>query len=266
MQHSESIQPRYVKFLGYALLSFPGTYILVLATFYNLSLSKMAWMFFTWPYIVHSLFALGTGLALLHMKPFAWHLYVTHSVFVLFEQVHVAYRYAERPNVEIPVALATLTTLGLLWFLRRELRVPYFSPRIAWWESDPRYKISVPTQMTSADHLYQGEIMDVSASGCFIKVKASFKIDQTLNVKFSLFDRQFACQGKVVWRTDGGVTHPKGIGVKFMALEKPVESDLRATVKKLRNLSMKYREMRKEEKASQIERKVEALLNGRKSG
>ncbi len=59
---------------------------------------------------------------------------------------------------------------------------------------------------------------------------------------------------------------PKGVGVKFVALEKLVESDLRATVKKLRSLSLKYREMRKEEKASQIERKVDALLNGRKSG
>ncbi|NUM89405.1 MAG: PilZ domain-containing protein [Bdellovibrionales bacterium] len=266
MQHSESIQPRFVKFLGYALLSFPGTYILLLATFYNLSLSKMAWMFFTWPYVAHSLFALFTGFALLRMKPYAWHAYVAHTIFVLVEQAHVSFRYAERPNVGIPLGVAMAVTLGLLWFLKRELRVPYFSPRIAWWESDPRYKISVPTQMTSADRLYQGEIMDVSATGCFIKIKAGFRVDQPITVKFSLFDRQFSCPGKVVWRTEGGVTHPKGVGVRFMALEKTVETDLRATVKKLRNLSMKYRELRKEEKASQIERKVDALLNGRKSG
>jgi uncharacterized protein (TIGR02266 family) len=142
--------------------------------------------------------------------------------------------------------------------------VPYFSPKIAWWESDPRYKISVPTQMTCSDHFYKGDIMDISASGCFIKTKDPLKVDQVVQIKFSLFDHKFDCEGRVVWRTESGVTHPKGVGVRFLGLEKDVNADLRQTVKKLRTLSRKYKDLRDEEKTVTMERKVQALISQRK--
>jgi Tfp pilus assembly protein PilZ len=167
--------------------------------------------------------------------------------------------------VVAPLAFTTMAILGALWVLKIEVRVPYFSPKIAWWESDPRYKISVPSQMTCSDHFYRGDIMDISASGCFIKTKDPLKVDQLIQIKFSLFDHKFECNGRVVWRTESGVTHPKGVGVRFVGLEKSVHIDLRNTVKKLRSLSRKYKDLRDEEKAASMERKVQALISQRKS-
>jgi hypothetical protein len=87
----------------------------------------------------------------------------------------VGLRYGHSNLVAVPLSFTTLAILGALYVLKTELRVPYFSPKIAWWESDPRYKISVPAEMTSPDHSYRGDIMDVSASGCFIKTKDPLK-------------------------------------------------------------------------------------------
>jgi Tfp pilus assembly protein PilZ len=265
MLHSEARNPRFVNILSYILLSFPVSYILVLGTFHNLTAAKMAAIVFSFYYIAHSVFAVITGLALKKMKPFAWHFYVFHSFVMIVAQFVITYRYSEAHIREIPLSLICITIFGLLAFLKLELRVPYFSPKIAWWESDPRYKISVPVQMTSADHFYKGDIMDISSSGCFIKTKDPLKVDQSILIKFSLFDHKFECNGKVVWRTESGVTHPKGVGIKFNSLSKQCQADLKDTVKKLKSLSRKFKDIRAEEKTDSIERKVKALAAQKKA-
>jgi hypothetical protein len=61
------------------------------------------------------------------------------------------------------------------------------------------------------------------------------------------------------------VTHPKGVGVRFTTLDKQVQSDLRETVRKLKSLSRKFKDIRTEEKAANMERKVQALVSQRKT-
>lgn len=264
MRHSEARNPRFINCLAYVLWSFPITYIPLLGTFYNLSPSLMASIFFSFYNVVHSTIAITTAFALYRMKPYAWHFYVFHSFLMVVEQFYVGLRYGQNTFVAVPLAFSTCLILAVLYILKLELRVPYFSPKIAWWESDPRYKISVPAQMTCSDHFYRGDIMDISASGCFIKTKDPIKVDQVIQIKFSLFDHKFECDGRVVWRTESGVTHPKGVGVRFTGLEKGVHHDLRETVKKLKTLSRKYKDLRAEEKAATMERKVQALISQRK--
>ncbi|MGZ3695082.1 MAG: PilZ domain-containing protein, partial [Bdellovibrionota bacterium] len=240
------------------------SYVLLMGTFYNLPVSRILSLFFSFVYIAHSIFAVFIGFALYRLKPYAWHVYVFHSIIMLGEQFYVGYRFAENHVVEIPITFMCLAIIAVLLLLKRELRVPYFSPKIAWWESDPRYKISVPAQMTCSDHFYKGDIMDISASGCFIKTKDPLKVDQEIQIKFSLFDSKFEFGGRIVWRTESGVTHPKGVGVRFTTLQKSVHADLRETVRKLKSLSRRYQTIRAEEKANTIERKVEALISQRK--
>ncbi len=233
----------------------------MLGTFYNLPFTKLVSLFFSFIYIAHALLAVFTGFALYKLRPYAWHLFIFHSIVMIAEQFWVSYTIAENHIVEIPLAFVTCAILGTIMLVKMELRVPYFTPKIAWWESDPRYKISVPTQMTASDHLYKGEIMDISSSGCFIKTKDTIRVDQVIMIKFSLFDNKFECSGKVVWRTESGVTHPKGVGVRFIGIPKPVQIELQKTVKKLKSLSKKYKDLRAEEKASTIEKKVQALFS-----
>ncbi len=265
MRQSEARNPRFVNCLAYVLWSFPLTYIPLLGIFYNLSPGLMADIFFSFYNVVHSAIAITTAFALYRMKPYAWHFFVFHSFLMLVEQFYVGLRYGQSTIVlAATLTFSSVFILGVLYILKLELRVPYFSPKIAWWESDPRYKISVPSQMTCSDHFYRGDIMDISASGCFIKTKDPMKVDQMIQIKFSLFDHKFECNGRVVWRTESGVTHPKGVGVRFIGLDKSVHSDLRETVKKLRTLSRKYKDLRAEEKAATMERKVQALISQRK--
>ena len=54
---SESLNPRSITFLTYVLFSFPLSYILMLGTFYNLPLSKLLHVFFSFVYLAHSVIA-----------------------------------------------------------------------------------------------------------------------------------------------------------------------------------------------------------------
>ena len=265
MRLYEARNPRFINLLAYALWSFPFTYVLMLGTLYALKIEDIFTIFFSFYNLIHSIIAVATAFALYNMRPYAWHFYVFHSGLMLIEQFYVGIRFGQSQIPAVPLAFSSAAIFGVLYILKLELRVPYFSPKIAWWESDPRYKISVPAQITCTDHFYQGDIMDISASGCFVKTKDPLKVDQVVQIKFSLFDHKFECNGRVVWRTESGVTHPKGVGIRFLGLEKEIYTDLRDTVKKLRTLSRKYKDLRAEEKAATMERKVQALIQQRKN-
>jgi uncharacterized protein (TIGR02266 family) len=262
---SETINPRLINFYAYTLFTFPFTYILVIAALYNLPLEKIVTIFFSIYYLVHSFIAVFTGWGLYNMRPYAWHAFVFHALLMMIEQFYLAYVHAENYHPEIPLMFALALIFTTILFLKYELRVPYFSPRIAWWESDPRYKISVPVKMSEQDRFFEGEIMDISAGGCFIKTKAPLKTDEVVNVTFSLFEHQFHCAGKVVWRTESAVTHPKGVGIKFLNLPRKVQAELRTTVKKLKKLSTKYQKQRREERVETFAKKVENLLTQKKN-
>jgi hypothetical protein len=259
-QNENVISPQLINLVSYLLFSMPLTYIIFLGAFYNLPIAKLAQIFFGFVYIFHSLFSVFVGWSLHKMRPYAWHVFFALMLIMLVEQFYVALFLAENHFVFFALSIAVSLILALLFLVKAELRVPYFSPRIAWWESDPRYKISLPTQITTPDHLFDGEIMDISVGGCFIKTKAILIPDQIIHLRFNLFENNFGYSGRVVWKTEATVTLPRGIGVKFIGIQKHEQHDLKATVRKLRNLSNNFQQQRREERALLIQKKIENLL------
>lgn len=259
-QNANIISPRLIHLVAWLILSTPVTYIILLGALYNLPLVKIGKIFFSFIYWAHSLIAIFSGWSLLKMKPYAWHSFFVLCILMLAEQIYIAYSLAENYFVPFPLVTAITVIMVLFYLVTSELRVPYFSPRIAWWESDPRYKISVPSQITTPDHLYDGEIMDISAGGCFVKTKASLYPDQIIHLRFSLFEKNLGYSGRIVWKTESTVTLPKGVGIKFLGMNRTEQSELRATVKKLRKLSDKFKRDRREERAISVQQKIENLL------
>ncbi|MFM7853750.1 MAG: hypothetical protein ACKO96_17960, partial [Flammeovirgaceae bacterium] len=65
--------------------------------------------------------------------------------------------------------------------ISKELRVPYLFPKIHWWESGiagmPHLSVQLvsPGERTS---VLNGQILDISTKGCFIKTHHDFKMFQ----------------------------------------------------------------------------------------
>lgn len=254
------ISPRLIHLAAYLVMSLPLTYIVFLGALYNLPLAKILKIAFSFVYIIHSFYSAFVGWSLLRMRPYAWHVFLILCALMFLQQFYVAFSFAENYYLAPPLIIALSLIAALLYLVKSELRVPYFSPRIAWWESDPRYKISVPLQITTPDHFYEGEIMDISTGGCFVKTKAPLRPDQIIHIRFNLFEKSFGYSGRIVWKTEATVTLPRGIGIRFIGIPKKDQQELKTTVKKLRSLSERFQRQRREERALSVQQKIENLL------
>ncbi len=237
---------------------FPLFYILILTALYNFPVSKSFDIFFSFFFIARSGFAIWLGWLLHRSIPWAWHVYVLHAALTIVEQFYVCLYLAENNTPWASVLLASIFVLIGLVLLKFEFRVPYYSPKIAWWEADPRYKISVPVEISHQKTCYEAEILDISASGCFVKINEHLPIHDILSIKFSLFEGEYELNGEIVWRAKSSLTHPRGLGIRFQKLDRPEYLRLKKTVRKLHYLSRKLRQARKEENASIIEAKINA--------
>lgn len=261
MTNSAVTKSRILKAIIYLHWAAPVGYIIGLAAFYNLQWSVASTVMLNFYYIARSGFNIWVGWVLYQSKPWAWHVYLINAALMIVEQFYFGFFLADT-HLVYPSIIAALTVIGIGVFLVKiEFRVPYFSPQIAWWESDPRYRIGVPAQLTFKENFHTGEIMDISATGCFIKTKANFSIEDTISLRFSIFEKEFACKGKIVWNTESALYHPKGIGVRFDDLPKEEFLQLKETVKKLRGVSKKLRQERREEKVSKFEQKIKAKID-----
>lgn len=259
---------KFIQATAFLLWSFPITYILAMVALYNLTFSSALDVFFSTIYLLHSVLAVYVGFLVYQLRPWVWHFFVFHCVLIVLEQFYIGYQYAEVHFLPVSILLAICSVLIFAWLVKLELRVPYFSPRIAWWENDPRYKIVIPINLEDQNEgttKHEGVIMDISHTGCFVKTSSQWKLEQKLLLTFSLFEEEFHFKGKVVWITNATVTHPRGIGVKFKIEDKNVALTFKKEVKKVRKLNKAYSQMRNERKASEIEKKVESYSMHKKN-
>lgn len=192
-----------------------------------------------------SLLCVTAGYGLWEMKRWAWYTFFASHFFLLYANLVFGWDYGTSHHKGL--AFGIFTSLQVLVFYRvtREIRVPYFFPRIRWWETDPRYRLSVPVKLVRiGGAVVEGDIMDISMGGCFVKVRSDLLQDELLSLRFSLFEEQMYCDGFVVWRTQSTVTHPRGIGIKFTTLGKREKKSLKGAIRRLRLSELKHRQAR----------------------
>ncbi len=241
---------RKVRMIAAVLCSFPLTFILygILVLGFNTEglirvlLSPLYWLI--------AVLAVYAGVSMLWHLWYAWHLYVFVNILINYFiaiMLLVGSVSSSRTGVFI---ISTLLQLLALSVVTREFRVPYFLPRIRWWETDLRRKLSIHVRIlrdTQEHPLWiEGEILDISPKGCFIKTHVNFLPQETLQLEFSLFEKSIECQGEVITRASSAVTHPKGIGVRFLELDREANQHLKSASKQLKQLSKHYAQLNRE--------------------
>ncbi len=244
---SRTYSSRTLRVISYIWLSFPVTYFIYAMAVLALNLSGLVKVLLSPGYWFVCVITVIAGVGILRIRWYGWYLFLISNFLITYE---TAYDLSHHSVGDVKTAMFFLTVAlqGLLiYFVGREIRVPYFFPRIRWWESDPRYKLSVQTKLLREDKSeMEGEIMDLSLGGCFIKTHSYFTPDENVVLDFAIFERAVRCTGRIVWRTESTVTHPKGIGVKFDALNKETTFCLRQATQKLKKLARVYSQLSRE--------------------
>lgn len=239
---------RTIRIVGTCWVLFPVLYIFYGLLFLGLNTEGLLKMVLSpWYWFVSAL-AILAGIGILQILWFGWYAFL-FSNFTIAYQTAVALIYYSVADIRIPAFFGTLVMQVLLIYLvGLKIRVPYFFPRIRWWESDPRFKLNIPAQLRLNDQSESsdGDILDLSLKGCFIKTFVDHQQDEDLKINFVLFEKEITCTGKVVWVTEGAVTHPRGIGVKFDPLNKEAVFYIKKAVRKIKHLARFYTQLNRE--------------------
>ncbi len=253
---------RTLKFIAFFYLSFPFAYVIAAALIFDVPARSCVRMLLSPLFIIVSLIAMVAGYGLWEMRRWAWHGFFATNIVVTYLNAIVVQDYSESHH-KLLAFLFSMTCVALVLLrVAREIRVPYFFPKIRWWESNPRYRLAVPALILRKDGTpLEGQILDLSITGCFVKLRQDMQADEQVQIKFTVFKLELDCSGVVVWRSTSTVTHPKGIGIKFGELQRPQKRALRLITRRLKQIASFYRSSRYLMNPEEFTKKLDELEN-----
>lgn len=235
---------RYLKSVALIYLWFPVVYLLIAGVLFDVPPAACVSILLSPGFIIVSVFSILSGYALWEVRRWGWYLFVIDNFLIAYLNAVVVTDYGESHHRVIAYFCFVAAQIALGYRVSREIRVPYFFPKIRWWESNPRYRLSVPVALARVSGPLEGQILDLSMGGCFVKVRGDLALDEFVNVEFEVFGFKVECRGVVVWRTHSTVTHPRGVGIKFLQPTKPQRRALRQVTLRLRKIAALYRRSR----------------------
>lgn len=226
-------------------LAFPVVYLIYAAVLFDIPARHFVRILLSPFFYFLSILAIITGYGLWEMKRWAWYAFVLVNILLVYENAVLVANFAESNHKFVAYLVSLFVIAAVIRRVSREVRVPWFLPKIRWWEVNPRYRLTSSVKLARKDGpAVDGEILDISMGGCFIKTRVDLIPDETILLQFSLFKHVIECSGTVVWRTQSAVTHPKGVGVKFQPLSKPQKRAMRAITSRLKRIGTLYRRAR----------------------
>jgi hypothetical protein len=251
---------RTLKLIAAIYMAFPISYIVFAALLFDIPGKNCSAILLRPSYYALSMIGAAAGFGIWEMRRWGWYVFLFTNALIAYTNAVLVVDFSQSSH-KIAAYFATLLGLALLTYrVSKEVRVPYFLPRIRWWESDPRYRlcVAVSIQRTSGE-TNVGDILDLSLGGCFIKFRTDLHQDETIALQFTVFGQALSCAGTVVWRTQTAVTHPKGIGVKFAPMPRAQKRALKLINQRLRQISTLYNTSRYLMSQDEFLKKMEAL-------
>lgn len=244
---------RFLKIVALLFMSFPIVYLVFVGVLFDVPLKSIGDILFSPFYYFTCIFSFLAGYGLWEMRRWAWYLYVFSNFLIVYYSASVTIRLGETHHPILAYTFLIVVCLGTVFRIRSEVRVPYFFPKIRWWETQVHYPIAVPVTLLRDDHTQcVGEIVDLSVKGCFIKCPEDLQQDEKVNVRFDVFGQVTECRGTVVWRTPSTVTRPKGVGIKFSRLNGPRVRRITIASKRLEKIRELCRRPKSEGDAEQF--------------
>jgi len=167
------------------------------------------------------------GALILTVRRVGWFAMIGYAVYTMFANFMM---YQDGKLRSTSLLLANATGLAaILYFTRREIMSPYFSPRLRWWERQPRETIKLRVEIAGKKTIVC-ETFDISASGCFLLTDDDLSAGEELAMKMHIGDdKPVEVNGTVMWVSDG-TKRPRGVGVKFARTPR----DLKVAIKSLK--------------------------------
>lgn len=222
--------------LGYVLT--PFTFLIQYFMFSKKPFSDAAtWMTLANPYklsflIIPPIVAIG----IYKIRPWGWYLALVHLGLIVVNNM-IAWLKGSRTPTWAIWAFTAFTFVVLITFVRKTIREPYFNPRVRWWETKPRFAMTLQVALGNDRTRLTGETFNISEGGMFMVSDASVSIDEKFSAKLSRNGGDpINCEGQVVWVNPAGQSLPQGFGFMFTGLDRGGLAEIRRYIKDQKQL------------------------------
>jgi hypothetical protein len=223
---------RALRILTILMVGFPLVYPLMAALVFELPSKGVVSIVISPLFYVVSVFWVASGLGIQNLKHWAWYTFGVAQVLSAYLGVYILTNYSESQYKVAVFGLGLLIQYVLQQTVSREMRVPYLFPKIRWWESGIAGIHHLPVDFTTrSGATHRGQLLDISPRGCFVKSPLDFNAGEEVSLKLEGYGQVLELSGWISWTAKSAVTHPKGIGVRFIEIERGHRKRLKSFVK-----------------------------------
>jgi hypothetical protein len=207
--------------MTWVMIAFPIVFPVFSAFVFDLSSRGVLSILLSPVFYVLCLLWILTGVGIRETKKWSWHTLLAAQVLSFYFSASLLVDYSNSSLKLYAFALGVLVQIHVWLLCRGQLRVPFLFPKIRWWEFGIAGMSHIPVTVRSRPAAQaSGQILDLSPKGCFIKSPSNFQPFEWVNVVGTYDAHEFNWQGQVIWAARSTVTHPKGIGVRFIDLDR----------------------------------------------
>jgi len=226
-------RPLVIKLIALGYLLTPVSFIVQYFIFSKSSIFQAStWMTLLTPYklsliIIPPIVAFGV----FKMRQWGWYLSLVHMFFILGNNT-LSFLVGSRTPPWAIIIFSLVTLVVLLTIVRKEIRAPYFNPKVRWWEAKPRYAMVMQVEMGNDRMKITGETFNISEGGMFMVSPSEVKIDEKFNINLMREKTDsIYCEGRIVWVNPSGEALPQGFGFQFTQIDQPAILEIRRYIK-----------------------------------
>jgi hypothetical protein len=158
--------------------------------------------------IIAALLGPAVGALVYSVRPMGWYAILAYAVYAAAGNV---YLYANhRMALGAMMVFTPLSLVTMAYFVRREIRSPFFNPRLRWWVSDRvRFEMDVEIAGVGA-----GKTFDISPTGVYVAIGEGVAPASVLDLTLHFPSGPIAAKATLVWTSDGS-SRARGVGLKF---------------------------------------------------
>ncbi|HOJ64451.1 MAG TPA: PilZ domain-containing protein [Spirochaetota bacterium] len=178
--------------------------------------------------------ALPLAYGLYKVRLWAWYYFLIHSVGMVILSLF-GNDYRIHFNASTIINCVFLIPIG--YFISKEIRTPYFNPRVRWWEQAKRFQHEAKIIIEGNEY----KTYDLSIAGAFVidEGKAGLEIGELLPIILVIDNETINCFAEVRWVNNSSNRYPVGFGIKFDRLSIKDKAKLKAYIKLLQELGKK---------------------------
>ncbi len=204
------------------MIGFPLFYLIFVSFIFELSSKGILAVALSPLFYLASFFWIISGVGIRQMRQWAWYTLGAAQLFITYLNALTLVHNSESDFKVYAFGLTLAIQYLAHIMVSQELRVPFLFPKLKWWESGiaGMHHMKVEIVHTTATGVSTGQLLDLSLKGCFIKSPIDFESMEKISLKLEGYGQDVEVPGIIVWNAKSTVTHPKGIGVKFLDLDR----------------------------------------------